>query len=806
MEKYINWFQHIELKDAPQVGDKAAYQGEMLKHLTTSNVLVPPGFVLNVDAFRLFLGQNTLKERISHQLENLNIKDVGALKASGQMIRQWLLESVLPSDIEVALEKAFSLLLRDSVLNKEADSREDSCVNPSPSTLSFVVRPSPVFQNSPDKLINRLHETHFGIRTPEQLMKAVKAIYASLYTDRAITFCNHQSIHFDQAEMAVSVQSFVHSDQACSGVISTQHCESGFDQAVFISSIFGVGERLLENRVNPDEHCVYKTGLIKKRPSIVRRSLGGKSKKLVLPPVERASYKLEVQDVPLVERQRFCLLDDEVASLAQSALAIEQHFGRAMRMEWAKDAQTEQMYILQAVPLDLFCRKVPTVLERYLLREKGSVLLEGRSVGHKISSGRVKIVDEFCLDAQIGAGDILVADLTDPDWEPLMKRAAGIITNRGGRTCHAAIIARELGIPAIVGCGDATEQLTEGQEVTITCAEGDTGLVYNGQLDFELKKNSVHSMPKVPVDIMMNVGNPDRAFDFQALPNEGVGLARLEFIINRMIGIHPKALLCYQHLSPEVQKSIQNRINGYASPVDFYVEKLVEGISTLGIAFASKRVIVRLSDFKSNEYANLIGGRLYEPTEENPMLGFRGAARYISEAFKDCFELECRAIKRARDEIGLKHIEILVPFVRTVGQAKQVVELLAENGLVRGQDGLKVMMMCELPSNALLAEQFLEHFDGFSIGSNDLAQLTLGLDRDSGIVAHLFDERNEAIKCLLKRAIEACKAAGKYVGICGQGPADHPEMAKWLVEQEVDSISLSPDSVLETWFALSDES
>ena len=789
MDKFIDWFQDIGLQDVDRVGLKSAWLGELYDK---PNLNIPNAFVLNDQAYQQFLQYNQLQSRIESRLNCLNLSDSVSLSESGSFIREWIRSSKIPEDIHYVLKESFTNLKQQF-----------------PVGTTFVLRASPIFSSMPERMKDGLNDTYFHCSEVNSLYSLVLHIYASLFSDRAIEYRNLLGLPCEQTKVSIIVQPFIRSDQACSGVMTTQHGDSGFDGVIFISSVLGMAERLLADQVNPDEFCVYKQALKENRPSIVRKSLGGKSKKLMLldgePRGMLSEHETQVVNVSLLERQRFSLTDEEITLLAHQAQLIEDYFDKPVKIEWAKDGFNQKMSILQVSPLILFHKKLPTVLERYLLKEQGQILLEGRSVGHKISSGKVKIIDEFREDHQLGVGDILVADLTDPDWEPLMKRASGIVTNRGGRTCHAAIIARELGIPAIVGCGDATEILTDGQIVTVSCAEGDTGIVYDGQLDFELRKNSVHSMPQLPVDIMMNVGNPDRAFDFQALPNKGVGLARLEFIINRMIGIHPKALISYQYLPPEVQRSIQNRINGYDSPIEFYVEKLVEGISTLGIAFASKRVIVRLSDFKSNEYANLIGGQLYEPTEENPMMGFRGAARYISESFKDCFELECRAIKRVREEIGLKNIEILVPFVRTTGQAKQVVDLLAENGLVRGENDLKIMMMCELPSNAILATEFLEYFDGFSIGSNDLAQLTLGLDRDSGIVAHLFDERNEAIKSLLKNAIDACLKAGKYVGICGQGPADHPELANWLVEQGVESISLSPDSVLETWFALADK-
>jgi pyruvate,water dikinase len=595
----------------------------------------------------------------------------------------------------------------------------------------------------------------------------------------------------------------VRSETSASGVMFTLDTESGFRDVVFITSSYGLGETVVQGAVNPDEFYVHKSTYQAGRPAILRRNLGSKAIKMIYSAAEDELVETVKVELPL--RQVFSISDAEVEELTRQALIIEEHYQRPMDIEWAKDGDDGQIYVVQARPETVKSRSTGNVLERYLMKETGKVRVEGRSIGQKIGSGPVKVVDSIEDMNLVNEGDVLVTDMTDPDWEPVMKRASAIVTDRGGRTCHAAIIARELGIPAVVGCGDATEVLRTGDLVTVSCAEGDTGYIYDGLLDFELKANSVDSMPDLDIKLMMNVGNPDRAFDFQALPNDGVGLARLEFIINRMIGVHPKALLNFDTLPPEVKATVEKRISGYESPVDFYISKLVEGISTLAAAFYPKRVIVRLSDFKSNEYANLIGGTLYEPDEENPMLGFRGASRYISETFRDCFYLECEAFKRVRDEMGLTNVEVMVPFVRTPGEAKQVVDLLADKGLKRGENGLKIIMMCELPANALLADQFLEHFDGFSIGSNDLTQLTLGLDRDSGIVAHLFDERNDAITALIGMAIDACNKAGKYIGICGQGPSDHPDFAKWLVEKGIDSISLNPDSVLDTWFFLADD-
>jgi pyruvate,water dikinase len=633
----------------------------------------------------------------------------------------------------------------------------------------------------------------------------VKEVFASLFNDRAISYRVHHGFDHKLVALSAGIQKMVRSETAASGVMFTLDTESGFRGVVFITGSYGLGETVVQGAVNPDEFYVHKATLTAGRPAVLRRNLGSKAIKMIYHTNPTEGEFVETVKVGAAERGRFCITDAEVEELAKQAMIIEQHYQRPMDIEWAKDGDDGRIYIVQARPETVKSRASANVMERYLLKETGKILVEGRSIGHKIGAGPVKIITSIHEMDKVQDGDVLVTDMTDPDWEPVMKRASAIVTDRGGRTCHAAIIARELGIPAVVGCGDATELLSNGQAVTVSCAEGDTGFIYQGALDFELRENTIESMPDIPFKIMMNVGNPDRAFDFQALPNEGVGLARLEFIINRMIGVHPKALLNYDTLPRDIQQTVDKRISGYASPVDFYVDKLVEGIATLAGAFAPKKVIVRMSDFKSNEYANLIGGALYEPDEENPMLGFRGASRYISETFRDCFELECRAMKRVRNDMGFTNVEIMIPFVRTVGEAAQVMDLLAENGLKRGENGLRVIMMCELPSNALLADQFLEHFDGFSIGSNDLTQLTLGLDRDSGIIAHLFDERNDAVKVLLSSAIQACRKAGKYIGICGQGPSDHPDFAKWLMEQGIDSVSLNPDSVLDTWFFLADQ-
>ncbi len=784
MQDYIIWFDKLGMNDVERVGGKNASLGEMIANLDSAGVRVPGGFATTAAAYREFLATDGLGDRIKAALDALDVNDVNALAEAGAKIRSWVMEMPFPAELERTLEEAFKTLQAGN------------------DNLAVAVRSSATAEDLPEASFAGQQETFLNVCGIDAVKRAVKEVFASLFNDRAISYRVHHD--FDHSEVALSagIQKMVRSESASSGVMFTLDTESGFRDVVFVTSSYGLGETVVQGAVNPDEFYVYKPSFAEGKPAILRRNLGSKAIKMVYGEGDKL---VETVKVAPEERGRFSISDDDVNELTRQALIIEQHYGRPMDIEWAKDGDDGLLYIVQARPETVKSRASATVLERYLLKETGKVLVEGRSIGHKIGGGPVRIVDNIANMDQVQDGDVLVTDMTDPDWEPVMKRASAIVTDRGGRTCHAAIIARELGIPAVVGCGDATDILQNGQKVTVSCAEGDTGYIYDGLLDFELKENTVDSMPDLQFKIMMNVGNPDRAFDFQALPNDGVGLARLEFIINRMIGVHPKALLNFDALPKEVKETVEKRISGYASPVDFYIDKLVEGISTLAAAFYPKRVIVRLSDFKSNEYANLIGGTLYEPDEENPMLGFRGASRYISETFRDCFYLECEALKRVRNEMGFTNVEIMVPFVRTVGEAKQVVELLESKGLKRGENDLKVIMMCELPANALLADEFLEYFDGFSIGSNDLTQLTLGLDRDSGIIAHLFDERNDAVRKLLANAIEACNKAGKYVGICGQGPSDHPDLAKWLMEKGIDSVSLNPDSVLDTWFFLADE-
>jgi len=787
LEARVIGLEKLGKHDVELVGGKNSSLGEMISHLSNAGVSVPGGFATTADAYREFLDQSGLNARIQAELAQLNVDDVNALAETGAKIRQWIVETPLTAALEQEIRAAFTTL---------------SNGNPE---IAVAVRSSATAEDLPDASFAGQQETFLNIRGIDNVLIAIKEVFASLYNDRAISYRVHQGFDHDVVALSAGVQRMVRSETGAAGVMFTLDTESGFREVVFITASYGLGEMVVQGAVNPDEFYLSKPLLNAGRHSVLRRNLGSKHQKMIYGEEGSAGKSVVVVDVEKQERQQFALNDHELQELAKQALIIEQHYGAPMDIEWAKDGDDGQIYIVQARPETVKSRQNVGTMERYLLKQRGTVLCEGRSIGQRIGSGKVRIVNSIKEMDKVQEGDVLVSDMTDPDWEPVMKRAAAIITNRGGRTCHAAIIARELGVPAIVGCGNATEVLTDGQEVTVSCAEGDTGFIYEGALDFEVQRNSIESMPKLSFKIMMNVGNPDRAFDFAQIPNEGIGLARLEFIINRMIGVHPKALLNIDSLPRETRAAVLTRTAGYASPVDFYVEKLVEGIATLAAAFGDKPVIVRMSDFKSNEYANLIGGKLYEPEEENPMLGFRGASRYVSDNFRDCFELECRALKKARDEMGLTNIQIMIPFVRTVSEAKRVIELLAQNGLRRGENGLKVIMMCELPTNALLAEQFLEHFDGFSIGSNDLTQLTLGLDRDSGIVSHLFDERDAAVKALLSMAIHACRKAGKYVGICGQGPSDHPDLAKWLMEQGIESVSLNPDSVLDTWFFLAEE-
>lgn len=779
----------ITLADLPQVGGKNASLGEMIHHLTAAGVKVPPGFATTSAAFHLFMEQDGLAGKIYDKLQKINVDDIQQLTAAGKEIRGWFETTPLPAQLVAEITRSYQEL--EKQLGKN---------------LSVAVRSSATAEDLPDASFAGQQETFLNVVGLDNVLQAARHVFASLFNDRAIAYRVHQGFDHKHVALSVGVQAMVRSDLASSGVMFTLDTESGFNDVVFITAAYGLGETVVQGSVNPDEFYVHKPTLRAKRPAVICRNLGSKRQKMIFSQNTSSHAAVETVDVPVEQQLRYCLTDKEVEQLAHYALAIEAHYKRPMDIEWAKDGNTGELFIVQARPETVKSRDDNQYIERYSLKKRGEVLVTGRAIGQRIGQGAVKVLNNISEMDKVKAGDVLVTDMTDPDWEPIMKRAAAIVTNRGGRTCHAAIIARELGIPAIVGCGDATERLQEGKAVTVSCAEGDTGYVYDGALEFEHKQINVSEMPKLPCKIMMNVGNPDRAFDFQRLPNAGVGLARLEFIINRMIGVHPHALLEFDRLPDALKATIHERVACYASPVDFYVEKLVEGISTLAAAFSPNPVIVRLSDFKSNEYANLIGGDRYEPHEENPMLGFRGASRYVDEHFRDCFELECRALRKVYYEMGFKNIQIMVPFVRTPAEGEAVVKLLAKNGLERGKDGLKVIMMCEIPANALLAEEFLKHFDGFSVGSNDLTQLTLGLDRDSGLVAKTFDERNPAVKALLHTAIATCRKEKKYIGICGQGPSDYPDFAEWLLKEGIDTISLNPDSVLETWLYLAERS
>ncbi len=778
----VLWYNQLGMQDVDRVGGKNASLGEMITHLSSLGVCVPNGFATTAKAFNDFLNQSGINQRIYELLDHTDIDDIGELSQAGKQIRQWIVNTPFQPELQSVIRAAYQRLSQDD---------QDA---------SFAVRSSATAEDMPDASFAGQQETFLNVQGIDAVMTAIKHVYASLFNDRAISYRVHQGYDHRGVALSAGVQRMVRSDLAASGVMFTIDTESGFDQVVFITAAYGLGEMVVQGAVNPDEFYVHKPTLQAGRPAIVRRNIGSKKIRMIYADSQEHSKQVKIEDVPENQRRQFALTDDEVQDLARQALQIEQHYKRPMDIEWAKDGHTGQLFIVQARPETV--RSRGHVMERYQLASRGKVLIEGRAIGHRIGAGPVKVIQNISEMNRVEAGDVLVTDMTDPDWEPIMKKAAAIVTNRGGRTCHAAIIARELGIPAVVGCGDATDRIAEGREVTVSCAEGDTGYVYDEMLDFAVNSSAINAMPPLPLKIMMNVGNPDRAFDFAGLPNDGVGLARLEFIINRMIGVHPRALLEFDSQPPQLQREIQDLIQGYASPKEYYIARLTEGVSTLAAAFWPKRVIVRLSDFKSNEYANLLGGKGYEPDEENPMLGFRGAGRYISKDFKSCFALECDAIKRVRNDMGLTNVEVMIPFVRTVAQGKAVVEELARQGLRRGEQGLKVIMMCEIPSNALLAEQFLEHFDGFSIGSNDMTQLALGLDRDSGLVSELFDERDEAVKALLSMAIRAAKKQGKYVGICGQGPSDHEDFAAWLMEQGIDSLSLNPDTVVKTWLSL----
>ncbi|HCG7132683.1 TPA: phosphoenolpyruvate synthase [Vibrio parahaemolyticus] len=784
MQKNTLWFNGLSMDDVDKVGGKNASLGEMVSNLANVGVSVPNGFATTSYAFNQFLDHEGLDERIHQLLDELDVDDVEALRKTGATIRQWVLQAPFPADLEQEIRNNYEELIEGNT------------------ELSVAVRSSATAEDLPDASFAGQQETFLNVKGIDAVLEATKHVYASLFNDRAISYRVHQGFDHRGISLSAGIQRMVRSDKASSGVMFTLDTESGFDQVVFITSSWGLGEMVVQGAVNPDEFYVHKPMLEAGEHPIVKKTFGSKLIKMIYSNNQEIGKQVDIIDTSEEERNTFSLNEEEIKELAKQAMIIEKHYQRPMDIEWAKDGIDGKLYIVQARPETVCSQTEQNVIERYELNNKADVLVAGRAIGQRIGKGPVRLVDSLDQMSLVQEGDVLVTDMTDPDWEPVMKKASAIVTNRGGRTCHAAIIARELGIPAIVGCGDATSKLTDGATVTVSCSEGETGYVYQGDLDFEVKRSSVDELPLLPTKVMMNVGNPDRAFDFAQIPNEGVGLARLEFIINKMIGIHPKALLNFDAQSDELKAEIKQRIRGYKDPIDFYVSKLTEGIATIASAFWPKRVIVRMSDFKSNEYSNLVGGKAYEPHEENPMLGFRGASRYISPVFEDCFELETQAIKRVRNEMGLKNVEIMIPFVRTPSEAASVIDLLAKFDLRRGDQGLKVIMMCELPSNAVLADEFLKYFDGFSIGSNDMTQLTLGLDRDSGDVAHLFDERNAAVKIMLKMAIDAATKAGKYVGICGQGPSDHEDLAEWLMEQGISSVSLNPDTVIDTWLQL----
>ncbi|MBL8497829.1 phosphoenolpyruvate synthase [Nitrosomonas sp. JL21] len=784
MSEYIAWFDQLTMNDIGRVGGKNASLGEMISHLSRAGVNVPMGFATTTLAYQEFLTFNQLPDRIHPLLDSLNVDDITALAAAGKTIRAWLLEAPFPAPVLGAIEEAYGKLVTLSGERTE---------------LSFAVRSSATAEDLADASFAGQQETLLNVRGLDQIIAAIRIVFASLYNDRAIAYRVHQNFPHDKVLLSAGIQKMVRSDAGASGVMFTLDTESGFRDAIFITTAYGLGETIVQGTVNPDEFYVYKRNLITGHPAILSRRLGTKAIEMIYNDQSTATDTFTLtRDVDAVRRSRFSLSDAQVEALAHQAMIIEQHYNRPMDIEWALDGFDGNLYIVQARPETVESRS-SSVVERFTLNDQGVRLVEGRAIGNKIGQGTARLILHIDQMHEIQPGDVLVTDMTDPDWEPIMKRAAAIVTNRGGRTCHAAIVAREMGIPAVVGCGDATEKINEGTAVTVSCAEGDTGYVYQGLLTFDQTATDTGKLPDLPVKIMMNVGNPSHAFAFSRIPNQGIGLARLEFIINNMIGIHPKALLEYDRLPADLKAEIDHRITGYASPVDFYIKKLMEGIATLAAAFFPHPVIVRTSDFKSNEYANLIAGNRYEPHEENPMIGFRGASRYLSAAFRECFELECKALLAVRNDMNLVNVEVMIPFCRTLEEAEQVTALLASHGLERGKNGLRIIMMCEIPSNALLAEEFLQFFDGFSIGSNDMTQLSLGIDRDSGLVSHLFDERNPAVKKLLSMAIEACRKHDKYIGICGQGPSDYPDFAHWLFEQGVTSLSLNSDSVLQTW-------
>ena len=784
MNDLVLWLDQLRMTDLGKVGGKNASLGEMIGNLAQLGVSVPGGFATTADAFQQYLEKSGLAKRIAERLAHLDVDDVDALVAGGKEIRGWIVDTALPAELEKAIREAYIKLCKDA-------GSDD---------IAVAVRSSATAEDLPDASFAGQQETFLNVVGIDDVLHKVKEVFASLYNDRAIAYRVHQGFKHEDVFLSAGVQLMVRSDVGASGVLFTLDTESGFRDVVFVTGSYGLGEMVVQGAVNPDEFYVFKPTLREGKPAVLRRSLGAKQQRMVYS--NQPGERVRIEETPAADRNRFCINDEDVQELSKQALLIEQHYGRPMDIEWAKDGNTGKLYIVQARPETVKSRAHATQLERFHLNEKGKVLAEGRAIGQKIGAGKARVIRSLADMNKVQAGDVLVADMTDPDWEPVMKRASAIVTNRGGRTCHAAIIARELGVPAVVGTGNALELIPDGKDVTVSCAEGDTGTIYEGQLKFDRVTADLGSMPEAPLKIMMNVANPERAFDFGMLPNAGIGLARLEMIIASHIGVHPKALLEYSKQDADTKAKIDARIAGYADPVSFYVDRLAEGIATIAASVYPKPVIVRLSDFKSNEYANLLGGSRYEPHEENPMIGYRGASRYVDAGFAESFGLECKAVKRVREVMGLTNVWVMIPFVRTLGEGRKVIEVLGKNGLKQGEHDLKIIMMCELPSNALLADEFLDIFDGFSIGSNDLTQLTLGLDRDSSIVAHLFDERDPAVKKLLSMAIQTARRRGKYVGICGQGPSDHPDLAEWLMDQGIESVSLNPDTVVDTWLRL----
>jgi pyruvate,water dikinase len=780
----VLWLDNLRMTDLGKVGGKNASLGEMIGNLAKLGVSVPGGFATTADAFQQYLDKSGVAKRIRERLASLDVDDVEALTAAGKEIRSWVTETPLPQELDQAIRDAYAKLCKDA----GADD------------IAVAVRSSATAEDLPDASFAGQQETFLNVVGIDDVLHKVKEVFASLYNDRAIAYRVHQGFKHEDVFLSAGVQLMVRSDVGASGVLFTLDTESGFRDVVFVTGSYGLGEMVVQGAVNPDEFYVFKPTLKAGKPALLRRSLGAKQQRMVYS--NKPGERVRIEETPADLRNRFCISDEDVQELSKQALVIEQHYARPMDIEWAKDGNTGKLYIVQARPETVKSRAHATQLERFQLNQKGKVLAEGRAIGQKIGSGKARVVKSISQMHEFQNGDVLVADMTDPDWEPIMKRAAAIVTNRGGRTCHAAIIARELGVPAVVGTGNALQAIPDGAEVTVSCAEGDTGMIYEGKLAFDRITADLGAMPEAPLKIMMNVANPERAFDFGMLPNAGIGLARLEMIIASHIGVHPKALLEYNRQDAETKAKIDERMAGYADPVSFYVDRLAEGIATIAASVYPKPVIVRLSDFKSNEYAGLIGGSRYEPHEENPMIGYRGASRYVDAGFAESFALECKAVKKVRESMGLSNVWVMIPFVRTLGEGRKVIEVLEKNGLKQGQDDLKVIMMCEVPSNALLADEFLDIFDGFSIGSNDLTQLTLGLDRDSGIVANLFDERDPAVKKLLAMAIKTARAKGKYIGICGQGPSDHPDLAEWLMDQGIESVSLNPDTVVDTWLRL----